>query len=161
MRTSSMGLVPTAVSAGGPARSLAYATGSSDQSSSCARRNVTAGSATSAAMRCSENAPSTYSSMSAGSFSCAYAARNVRAPISASSATSSAVAWRVRRVSALTASLQRRVSPEQRRRGGGEPAAGAVDARNVRVGHLATGGLAPQLAHGLDEQEDAPHSRVA
>ncbi len=44
--------------------------------------------------------------------------------------------------------------------GGGEGAAGAVDTGQPGAGDLALAALAAELAHGLDEEEDAVHTGV-
>src|ERR1700694_17259 len=53
------------------------------------------------------------------------------------------------------------VDAEEHRARRREPAAGAVAPTDRGIGDLAVAGLAPQLADGLDEQEHAPHARMA
>src|SRR3990170_4551922 len=53
-----------------------------------------------------------------------------------------------------------RLHAEDEGAGGGEGAAGAVDAGELRVRDLAVAALAAELADGFDEEEDAVHAGV-
>src|SRR5690606_7530250 len=64
-------------------------------------------------------------------------------------------------VSVISSPRVRSVAPEHHGAHRAEEAAGGVHAGDASIVHLAIAGLAPQLAHGLDQQEHPPHPGVA